>query len=428
MNYEEALKYIHGADRFGVKCGLKNIRELLSRLGNPQEGFKSIHVAGTNGKGSTVSMLTYILMSQGYKVGTFVSPYLENFTERFQIDLQQIEREELTRITSIVKGHIDAMILEGYNHPTHFEIVTAIGFTYFAEQDVDYAVIETGLGGRLDATNILNPELSIITSISYDHISILGDTIEAIAFEKAGIIKPQTPVVMYPQTSEAAEVIMNVATKKGASLYNVADAKIDVVSSEFGTQVFNFAYGKYRLDGATIHLNGRHQILNASTVLTAVVALNEIGITISRKAAIDGLAASRWAGRLERLKTNPDIIIDGAHNEASAKVLLEAIEEYYSDKRLILLIGILDDKEVNKIIQILCPRADTVIITPPNSPRAIDPHILSKEIGIYCNKTMVVDGVKDALDRAIDLAQPDDLVVCSGSLYLAGEVRKILKS
>ncbi len=427
MRYEEALEYIHDTNKFGIKCGLRNISELLRRLGNPQDKFKSLHIAGTNGKGSTASMLTHILKREGYKVGMFTSPYLEDFRERIQVNLELIDKSALARITTDVKRKIDGMLLEGYEHPTEFEIVTAIGFKYFAEQNVDYAVVETGLGGRLDATNVLKPEITIITSISYDHINILGDSIEAIAFEKAGIIKSNTPVVIYPQNNEAYKVLLDVAHRKNAPVYNVADARVDIISSEIGLQRFNFVYGEYQLDDITIHLTGKHQILNAMTVLTAIFVLNNIGISISDISIIDGLASAKWAGRLERLKINPDIIIDGAHNVASAKILADVIGQYYARRRVILVVGILKDKEVDKILEILCSNSNVVIVTSPNNPRAMPPSALSKRASIYCGNTIVAKGIDDAIHMAKTMAEPSDVIVFSGSIYLIGEVRKVLK-
>ncbi|HHW69748.1 MAG TPA: bifunctional folylpolyglutamate synthase/dihydrofolate synthase [Clostridiales bacterium] len=427
MTYEEALKYIHDTNRFGIKCGLRNVSELLKRLDNPQDKFKSIHIAGTNGKGSTAAMLAYVLKKQGYKVGMFTSPYLEDFRERIQVNLELIDKDALARITTDIKNHIDKMILDGYDHPTEFEIVTAIGFTYFAEQKVDYAVVETGLGGRLDATNVINPVLTIITSISYDHMNILGDSIESIAFEKAGIIKPNTPVVIYPQIKEVFSVLSDIARKKNAIIYNVADAKFDMLFSEFGLQKFNFTYGEWELDTITIHLTGKHQILNAITVLTAIFALNNMGITISDIAVIDGLASTKWPGRLEKIRTNPDIIIDGAHNEASAKILADTIKQYYGDRRIILVIGILKDKEVNKILKSLCPISHTVIVTSPNNPRAMEPHKLSQIAGMYCDNILVANRIDDAIRMAEKMVKSNDIIVFSGSIYLIGEVRKFLK-
>lgn len=427
MNYRETLDYIYGANRFGVKNGFKNAKELLRRMGNPQNSFKSIHIAGTNGKGSITSMLTHVLLSNGYKVGMFTSPHLEDFTERIQVNLVQISKEDVVRIVSIIRGHIEDMVADGHDHPRWFEIVTAIGFQYFAECGVDYAVVEAGLGGRMDSTNILSPQLAIITSISHDHISILGDDIESIAFEKAGIIKSETPVVMYPQIDEVSKVVRQVASEQHAPVYGVDDAQIEIICSEFGEQIFNFQFEDFQLEELIIHLSGRHQVLNAATVITSALALNDIGANISKQAIVNGLEVAKWPGRLERLGTSPDIIVDGAHNVASAKILASALEDYYSDRHLILVIGMLEDKEVDRILEILCPLADMVIITHPESDRAIAMDVLFQKASPYCKDIMIIDNVGETITKATDLAGPSGVVVFSGSLYLVGEVRKLIK-
>lgn len=428
MNYQQALEYIHGTMRFGSQLGLDRIRDLLERLGNPHHEFKSVHVAGTNGKGSVCSMITSVLSEQGYKVGMFISPYLEDFTERIQISGKQIPEENLARITELVKGKVDEMVKEGKGHPTEFELITAIGFVYFAEQKVDAAVVEVGLGGRFDATNVVNPVLSVITSISFDHMDVLGDTLAKIAFEKAGIIKAGKPVVSYPQHPEAARVLEEVAGKQEAPLTVVVPEQIEPVSSEFDRQVFNYSYGEERLDGLTIHLSGKHQLLNAATALTSVMVLREIGFPISRDAIYRGMEKARWPGRLERLQKDPDIIIDGAHNEAGAQALAAAMKEYFPDRRMILVLGVLKDKEVEKILKALCSLASKVIATKPDNPRALEADQLAEKVKKYCRDVEPVPGIEDAVHLAVGSAGPEDLILVSGSLYLIGKVRKIIKS
>jgi len=428
MNYQQALEYIHGTMRFGSQLGLDRIRDLLERLGNPHHEFKSVHVAGTNGKGSVCSMITSVLSEQGYKVGMFISPYLEDFTERIQISGKQIPEEDLARITELVKGKVDEMVKEGKGHPTEFELITAIGFVYFAEQKVDAAVVEVGLGGRFDATNVVNPVLSVITSISFDHMDVLGDTLAKIAFEKAGIIKAGKPVVSYPQHPEAARVLEEVAGKQEAPLTVVVPEQIEPVSSEFDRQVFNYSYGEERLDGLTIHLSGKHQLLNAATALTSVMVLREIGFPISRDAIYRGMEKARWPGRLERLQKDPDIIIDGAHNEAGAQALAAAMKEYFPDRRMILVLGVLKDKEVEKILKALCSLASKVIATKPDNPRALEADQLAEKVKKYCRDVEPVPGIEDAVHLAVGSAGPGDLILVSGSLYLIGKVRKIIKS
>ncbi|MBM7583223.1 dihydrofolate synthase/folylpolyglutamate synthase [Caldicoprobacter guelmensis] len=428
MNYEEALKFIHSTYRFGSKLGLENIKDLLRRLGNPHERFGVVHVAGTNGKGSVTSMLTHVLHEAGYRVGMFISPYLERFTERIQVGLKEIEPDALARITERVKEKVEGMVGEGKNHPTEFEIVTAIGFAYFAEMKVDYAVVEVGLGGRLDATNVVDPLVSVITSISYDHMDVLGDTLEKIAAEKAGIIKQGRPVVTYPQHPEAMAVIQRVAQERGAPLFEVNKDGIEVITSEVGRQVFNYSFDEERFPGVVIHLTGRHQILNAATALTAVAVLRRQGVAISDDAVYKGMERAFWPGRLEVLRRQPFVVLDGAHNESGAEVLAQAIKEYFVGKPVTLVIGILRDKDVDAIVKRLCPLADSVIVTRADSPRTMDPAELAVRAGRYCQDVVVEPDIEKAIAMGFSKVHPDGVLLFTGSLYLIGKVRGLLRS
>ncbi len=428
MNYEEALNYIHGTYRFGSKLGLENIKDLLRRLGNPHERFGVVHVAGTNGKGSVTSMLTHVLHEAGYRVGMFISPYLERFTERIQVDLKEIEPDELARITERVKEKVEEMVSEGKNHPTEFEIVTAIGFVYFAEREVDCAVVEVGLGGRLDATNVVNPIVSVITSISYDHMDVLGDTLEKIAAEKAGIIKQGRPVVTYPQRPEAMAVIQRVARERGAPLFEVNKDRIEVLVFEVGRQIFNYSFDGERFSGVVIRLMGRHQILNAATALTAVAALRREGIAIPDDAVYRGMERAFWPGRLEVLRRQPYVILDGAHNESGAEALACAIKEYFEGKPVTLVIGMLKDKDADAIVKHLCPLAESVIVTRPDSPRAMEPAELAKRVQRHCQDVMVEPDIEKATTMGLKRVAQDGVLLFTGSLYLIGKIRGLLRS
>jgi len=427
MDYKEALEYIHGTWKFGSKLGLKNITELLNRLGNPQNKFSSIHIAGTNGKGSVTSMITHILHQSGYKVGMFISPYLENFTERIQVGLKEIPRDDLARVTQKVKEKVEDMVKEGLNHPTEFEIVTAIGFTYFAEVGVDIAVVEVGLGGRFDATNVLKPILSVITSISYDHMNILGDTLGKIAYEKAGIIKEGVPVVSYPQPLEAAEVIRQVAAEKKAPLTEVSLDQVKVKKQAFEEQIFDFTFEDQYYPDLKITLPGNHQIINAATALTAIMVAQKNGLSLNSKDIYMGLERSRWPGRLEKLCDKPLIIIDGAHNASGANVLAEAIKSSFKNKKIMLVLGILKDKAVDEIIATICPLAFKTIITTPDSPRAAAPEELAKKARAYCANVIVEPDPIKALNVAINALADDELMLVCGSLYLVGQARKYIR-
>ncbi|HHZ13336.1 MAG TPA: bifunctional folylpolyglutamate synthase/dihydrofolate synthase [Clostridiales bacterium] len=429
MNYDEALDYIHGTYKFGSKLGLENIKDLLARLGNPQKQYRVIHVAGTNGKGSVTSMITNILHEAGYKVGMFISPYLENFTERIQVELREIPREDLAKTTQQVKEKVDEMVASGRNHPTEFEIVTAIGFLYFARQKIDIAVVEVGLGGRFDATNVVDePLLSVITAIGFDHMDILGSTLGEIAFEKAGIIKQGRPVVSYPQLGEASSVIREAARERKSPYYEVDGHQIDVKESSLDENVFDFRYGDELYRDLKLKLVGEHQLLNAATALTAIEVVKELGLTVSKEAVVQGLLKTRWPGRLEKIQDNPIILIDGAHNAAGADALAHTVSTYFANDDLTLVLGVLKDKEVDAIVNRLCPLAHKVIITRPDSPRAMDPAELSEKVLVYNNNVTVEPDIIRAIHKGIDAAGEQGVILICGSLYLVGAARKYIKT
>ncbi|MFY9177892.1 MAG: folylpolyglutamate synthase/dihydrofolate synthase family protein [Caldicoprobacterales bacterium] len=429
MNYNQALEYIYRAYKFGSKLGLENITDLLNRLGNPQYKFKYIHVAGTNGKGSVTSMIAHILHEAGYKVGMFTSPYLENFTERIQINLKEMPREDLGAVTEIVKEKVEEMVAEGRNHPTVFEIITAIGLVYFAKQQVDMAVVEVGLGGRFDATNVVDkPLLSVITSIGFDHMDVLGNTLGEIAFEKAGIIKPGRPVVTYPQLSEAISVLRQVSKDRNALLYEVSPDQINVKESSLEGNFFDFRYKDREYKDLRLNLIGEHQLLNAATALTAIEVVRGLGVLVPETSIYQGLARTKWPGRLEKVYQNPLIIIDGAHNAAGASALADTISKYFDKEEVTLVLGILNDKEVDAVVSKVCPLAHTTVTTKPDNPRAMDPEQLSSKALEYCDRVITEPKIPDAIDKAIDIAGHQGVVLICGSLYLAGTARTHIKS
>lgn len=398
MEYSEAIDYIHSILKFGSKLGLTNITELMRRLGNPQNKFKAIHVAGTNGKGSTSVMLSEILRRQGYKTGLFTSPYIEDFCERIQINGEKISHDELAHLTEIVKSHCEEMVRDGFNHPTEFEVVTAIGFLYFS--DCDYAVIEVGLGGRLDATNVLtNPVLSVITLIDYDHMEYLGDTLTEIAYEKCGIIKPGVPVVTYPeQSAEALEVIKNTCRERGCRL-TVAD------STE--------KYKSYTLKPS---LSGNHQIKNMQTVISAVSVLTQNGAEICDTAVVSGIEKTQFIGRFEFIDKN--IVIDGAHNPSGVSALCDCLREQQFD-RIILVCGMLADKNYKECAEMLKNVGDVLIATEPPNPRKLD----AKDFAEVLSTDLYFQSPSEAVSFAKAMAREDDLICVCGSLYLIGSIR-----
>lgn len=429
MNYNEALEYIHGTYKFGSKLGLENIRELLRRLGNPQNEFKYVHVAGTNGKGSVTAMISNILHEGGYRVGTFVSPYLENFTERIQVDLKEISRQELAHITQRVKREVDGMVASGFNHPTEFEVVTAIGLLYFARERVDIAVVEVGLGGRLDATNVVDdPLISVITSIGFDHMDILGNTLGKIAYEKAGIIKEGRPVVSYPQLEEASDTIKRIAGERGSPLYEVSAEQVLPREVSLEGNRFDFRFEDRVYKDLRLNLIGEHQLKNAATAITAIEIIRDFGVSIPRQAIYEGLLKTKWPGRLEKVHENPRVIIDGAHNGAGADALAHTMDTYFEGDEVILVLGILGDKEVEAIISRICPLARTVILTKPHNPRAMDPNKLAEKVLKYKDEVIIEPDIIKAIDKAMDLAKDKGMVLICGSLYLVGTARSYLVS
>jgi len=427
MDYTKAIEYIRNTHKFGSRMGLECTQELLRRLGNPHFEFKSIHVAGTNGKGSVTAMLAHILRCAGFKTGMYISPSLERFTERIQVNLCEISEADVARLVEKVKLHIDIMIEEGYHHPTEFEIVTALGFLYFAESNVDIAVIEVGLGGRLDATNVIEPIVSVITSIGFDHMDVLGDTLGKIAFEKAGIIKNNTPTVVYPQDKEAMDVLREVAQTRQSDLYEVSLEQLKVSYSKFVEQCFDFIFEEKKYKNIVINLSGAHQILNASTALTALMVMKKGGWNIFDKAIYEGLKNVNWPGRLEIVKRNPDVILDGAHNASGARALSTALTEYFKGKKIVLVIGILQDKQIHDILSSICPYAAVVIATKPDSQRAFEPHVLAQMAAEFCERTYVATDISCAIKMGLDMTGENDVLLITGSLYIVGSARKYFR-
>lgn len=427
MNYQEALAYINDKDKYGSRLGLHSIGRLMELLGNPQKNLKYIHVAGTNGKGSTSSYLAHCLQSAGYKVGLYTSPYLERFNERIQINNMDIPDDDLARITEMVRDKANIMLQEGMLHPTTFEIVTAIAFVYYNQEKVDYVVLEVGLGGRFDSTNIIDtPLASVITTLDYDHVEVLGDTLAKIAYQKAGIIKEKGLVVSYPQKDEALQVLKEVSNDMNAELHIAPVENIRIKEeTEFGS-VFDFSYKDEILENIKVSMLGEYQIYNASLALTTLLVLRDKKlIDITDEAIYKGIFNSRWKGRLEVLKRNPTILIDGAHNMEGITALANTLKLFKYNK-LILGVGVLKDKDYGKMAEVLAPLADKVVVTEARIPRKLDADILAEEIKKYVSDVYVEKDIKNAVDKAVELADEDDLIVFGGSLYLIGEVRTLV--
>ncbi len=424
LTYEAAIAYIHDTNKFASKLGLENIRALLDRLGNPQDDLRFVHVAGTNGKGSTTAFISYALKAQGYRVGTYTSPFLQQFNERIQINHEPISDKSLAIHTTAVKEAIDDMVAAGLEHPTEFEIVTAIGFEYFKAQGVDVVVLEVGLGGRLDSTNIIsNPLACVITPIALDHVQYLGDTIEKIAFEKAGIIKNDSIVVCASQSLEAINVIKTKATQTKSMLI-ISDSNLSVISkmSLDGTE---FSYKEHAY---TIGLLGAHQIQNACTAIDTLIALTSSGgIHVSMAAIEMGLKEAQWAGRFEIVHKDPTLIIDGAHNAHGVKALREAILTYNPTGKRIAIFGMMADKDVKEVLGSVHDLFDVFYTVEPNNPRAMthgDIHKVLVELN-FSGPIYPLSKIDLVRDLMASEKETNPILYSFGSLYYIGEVRSI---
>jgi len=432
VNYQEALSYILSFTDYEklpaflytqANFDLRRMAELLQRVGNPHLSSPAIHVAGTKGKGSTAAMIASALSAAGYRTGLYTSPHLHTFRERITIDGEMIAEEEFSALTQRLQPEIDEVNRRhNYGELTTFEILTALAFAFFRERRVDFQVLEVGLGGRLDATNVVTPRLSVITSISLDHAEVLGDSLAKIAREKAGIIKPGALVVSAPQPGEAEVVIAEVCRHNRAGLIAVGrDVTWKNLTSDLAGQSFEVTgkAGSYQL---TIPLLGGHQLENAATAVAALEALGIGHDDIAR-----GLAQVRWPGRLEVLRHEPLFLVDGAHNADSARRLREAIEEYLTFDRLILIAGASSDKDIAGIVGELAPLSSLIIVTRSRHPRALAPALLLDELERQGAKGEMAESVSSAVERALAIAKPGDLICATGSLFVAAEAREYIK-
>lgn len=429
MNYQEALEFIETSHKFGMRLGLENSYKLLELLGNPQDKLKFVHVAGTNGKGSVCSFISNTLKEQGYKVGLYTSPYLETFTERIRLNGNNIPEEDVARIITIMKEKIEQMVGEGFAYPTEFEIETAMAFYYYWEQQADYVVLEVGLGGRYDATNVIkSPLLSIIVSISLDHVGVLGDTLGKIAYEKAGIIKEDGIAVVYKQKQEAEEVIKDVCKEKNTKYIEANFENLVIKRSDINSQVFDCNVLGEEFENMEISLIGEHQVNNAVVSLTAIKVLrDEKQVEISDEAIRRALLNTKWPGRIEKIRNNPTFIIDGAHNEDGARSLSKALEKYFNGKRMTLLIGMLKDKDIDGVLEILMDKFDKVITTTPDSDRSISCEELKGKIEKYVPNVTAIENINEAVKYVLDNATEDEIIISAGSLYMIGHVRQLIK-
>lgn len=453
MTYGETLEYIHGINRYAKKLGLENIRRLMRELGDPQDRLQFVHIAGTNGKGSTAALTASVMRAAGYRTGLYTSPYLQRFTERIRVDGCEIPEPEVVRLTAVVMAAIERIVADGFQHPTELEVVAAIAFLYFEQTGCDVVALEVGLGGRYDPTNVIKaPLAAVINTIDYDHIIKLGGTLEKIAYEKAGIIKPGCDAVVYPQREGVLRVFESEAREVGARL-TVCDFSSLRLES-FGLDGQRFSYGRY--EGLEISLLGDYQANNAALVVEAVDTINRnscnnrnssnnsddlyssnnsdnrCGIYVPEDALRRGLKAARWPGRLELLCENPAVVVDAAHNAQCAQALRGALLKYFPDRELVLIFGVLRDKDYLSIIDSMLPIASEVFTVTPGSERALSAEelagVLAERSGArLAGRIHACGSVTEATRRAIERARSTDAVVCAfGSLYYIGAVREIM--
>jgi dihydrofolate synthase/folylpolyglutamate synthase len=410
---------MYGLRRFGIKLGLSTIQKILKGLGNPQRKYACIHVAGTNGKGSVASSLASILYRSGYKTGLYTSPHLVRFNERIQVNNRPILNKHVVAAYNAVRR-----VHSGKREPTFFEFATAMALHEFGRQQIDWAVIETGMGGRLDATNVIQPELSIITNISLEHRDYLGDTLTQIASEKAGIIKRRKPVIIGIRQKEAREVIAAIAAEKNAPLYRLG-RDFRVRRKPSGT--FSYYGRKCTWHKLRTALRGSHQTDNAALVLAACELIRERKAHLELADIKKGLATNYWPGRLETISQNPLIILDGAHNRAAARNLAKFLTSNLAGTRIILVIGILDDKPYRIMLKYLLPLASRVILTRAAIDRALDPRKLQEIAENFSVENTIVPEVALAVKHAIDTSAPQDAICIAGSLYVVGEAKAALE-
>lgn len=424
------IERIHEFNRFGMVLGLDRMEELLRRLGNPQDDLKVIHVAGTNGKGSVSKYLEEGLSACGYKMGLYTSPYIETFNERIRYDGADISDEDLEYYGQKVVSAAEAMVADGLDSPTEFEVVTAIAFLYFADRQADITILEVGLGGIGDSTNVVkSPLASVITSISYDHMAQLGSSLAEIAVNKAGIIKTGCPVIANVPQRDAAKIIARKAYAMGSRLYDISGIRA-AVSDEtpFSQKVSMELYEKSYSD-VEISMVGRHQAENLKTALATLEILRKSGaVKLDREALYEGLKRARQPGRFEVISENPLVIIDGAHNEAGAQALQETMAQYFAGKKILLVAGILADKEIDSIVKFLTKITDHIIVTEPDNPRKLAAEKLAEHVADFGVAAEAVSDVEAAVHRAKELADGYDVILFAGSLYLIGDVRRLWRN
>ncbi|UCG70562.1 MAG: bifunctional folylpolyglutamate synthase/dihydrofolate synthase [Thermoplasmata archaeon] len=423
MEYEEAIEYLYDLKIYGMSLGLERIEYLLKVLDSPHKDLKVIHVAGTNGKGSVCAMLSSILQSAGYKVGLFTSPHLISFEERIRVDGVLIPKDRICAMVERIKPIADTMAKSGkFDHPTFFEIVTAMAFEHFFQEDVDFAILEVGLGGRLDATNVIRPVVSVITTVDLDHIHVLGKSLEEVAGEKAGIIKNGVPVISGIENDDLLTMIKQKCKEKGSDIYASKECGTYIKKQgNLDAQIFDIELNDKRYQDLKIHLLGDHQLKNALTAALTVDVMDRIGIRIPVKSQREGFENTRWPARFEVIKKDPMVVLDCAHNPAGMRALNSTLMKIFKDMKLTLVIGIMRDKDIPGIVKEIANSAENIIVTRPKFERAAEPEIIESEVKKYCNNVLIKSNVADAVGYAIERASQKDIICITGSIFNVGE-------
>lgn len=436
MDYATAVRYLLSLGRelaaptqaAAAKFNLENITILLERLGRPERAYPTLHIAGTNGKGSTAAFAESVLRQAQFRTGLNTSPHLERITERFRINGEEISEELFAGTFTRIHSVIEELLAEGKlrAHPSYFECVTALAFAVFAHERVEFAVIEVGLGGRLDATNVINPVISVVTRIDFDHENFLGHSLREIAREKAGILKHGVPVVSAPQLPEAREVLLARAAQLDCPLIETADAfHIDEERLEAGRVRARVTEVATRTQFSLApQLPGRFQLENALNAVAAAHLLQSKHFRITKESIERGIAEARWPGRIEKLQSSPDVYLDGAHNPGAARELARFLEETFAGRRIVLVYGAMRDKAVDEVAGLLFPLAAEIIFTQPDNPRAVSARQLAQIAGHHAARFLTIDNAETALDHALALAGPADAIFITGSLYLVGQLRR----
>ena len=424
-----SLDYLLSFQRFGIKLGLDNITFLLRQTGDPHHNFPSIHVTGTNGKGSVVAFIHSVLMSMGYRVGRYISPHLVDFSERILVNNTPISPSEIEQLVDELRPIIDSMLKDtNLGHPTFFEAVTAMAFQHFFRHKVDIAVVEVGMGGRYDSTNVIQPCLSIITNVNMEHKEYLGDTLEKIAIEKAGIIKPTVEVVSAVDQPEVRKIIDDKAEKYGSAVYYLSrDFHVEARRGDFPRQWVDFSSPQKKLKDVEINLAGDFQVKNAAVALMGLEILGRKGVTLQDENALrSGMAQARWPARLEKLADSPTLVLDGGHNPSGVRSLVNAIRELFPRKRFVLVLAMLADKDVTECLRTLRELTNSIIVTRCTYERAMPADQLARLASGIFENVRCEPSIAAALKEAYTLAKPNDVILATGSLFNVAEVMKFV--